>query len=85
MAAGVEPGRGVVILAFNRPEWFVANLATIAVGARPAGIYTNSTPEQCRYIIEHAEAAVAVVDNREALERLEGAGGPAGRTARRSS
>jgi long-subunit acyl-CoA synthetase (AMP-forming) len=75
VALGVEPGQGVVILAFNRPEWFVANLATIAVGARPAGIYTNSTPGQCRYITEHAEAAVAVVENRESLERLEGAGG----------
>jgi long-subunit acyl-CoA synthetase (AMP-forming) len=79
VATGVEPGQGVVILAFNRPEWFVANLATIAVGARPAGIYTNSTPEQCRYVTEHAEAAVAVVENRESLERLQGAGGrPAG-------
>jgi long-subunit acyl-CoA synthetase (AMP-forming) len=79
VATGVEPGQGVVILAFNRPEWFVANLATIAVGGRPAGIYTNSTPEQCRYITEHAEAAVAVVENRESLERLQGAGGrPAG-------
>jgi long-subunit acyl-CoA synthetase (AMP-forming) len=79
VATGVEPGQGVVILSFNRPEWFVANLATIAVGARPAGIYTNSTPEQCRYITEHAEATVAVVENRESLERLQGAGGrPAG-------
>ena len=33
VATGVQPGQGVVILAFNRPEWFVANLATIAVGA----------------------------------------------------
>jgi long-subunit acyl-CoA synthetase (AMP-forming) len=76
VATGVEPGQGVVILAFNRPEWYVANLAAIAVGARPAGIYTNSTPEQCRYITEHAETAVAVVENRESLERLQGAGGP---------
>ncbi len=79
VATGVEPGQGVVILAFNRPEWFVANLAAMAVGARPAGIYTNSTPEQSRYITEHAEAAVAFVENRESLERLQGAGGrPAG-------
>jgi long-subunit acyl-CoA synthetase (AMP-forming) len=79
VATGVEPGQGVVILAFNRPEWYVTNLAAMAVGARPAGIYTNSTPEQCRYITEHAEAAVAVVENRESLERLQGAGGrPAG-------
>jgi long-subunit acyl-CoA synthetase (AMP-forming) len=74
VATGVEPGQGVVILAFNRPEWFIANLATIAVGARPAGIYTNSTPEQCRYITEHAEAVVAVVENRETLERLRASG-----------
>jgi long-subunit acyl-CoA synthetase (AMP-forming) len=79
VATGVEPGQGVVILAFNRPEWYVTNLAAMAAGARPAGIYTNSTPEQCRYITEHAEAAVAVVENRDALERLQGAGGrPAG-------
>jgi long-subunit acyl-CoA synthetase (AMP-forming) len=79
VALGVQPGQGVVILACNRPEWFVTNLAAISAGARPAGIYTNSTPEQCRYITEHAEAAVAVVENREALERLQGAGGrPAG-------
>ncbi len=75
VATGVEPGQGVVILAFNRPEWYVANLATIAVGARPAGIYTNTTPEQCRYITEHAEAAVAVVENHASLERLQAAGG----------
>jgi long-subunit acyl-CoA synthetase (AMP-forming) len=75
VATGVAPGQGVVILSFNRPEWFIANLAAMAVGARPAGIYTNSTPEQCRYITEHAEAAVAVVENRASLERLQGAGG----------
>ena len=75
VATGVGPGRGVVLLSSNRPEWFVANLATIAAGAHPAGIYTNSTPEQCRYITEHAEAAVAVVEDRASLERLQGAGG----------
>src|SRR5512136_2548433 len=80
-AHGGQPAlaQGVAILSGNRPEWFVTNLAAMAAGARLAGIYTNSTPEQCRYIAEHAEAAVAVVENRALLERLEGAGGrPAG-------
>src|SRR5512136_2560500 len=54
VAAGVEPGSGVVILSANRPEWFVASLAGATVGARVVGIYTNSTPDQCRYIAEHA-------------------------------
>jgi len=75
VALGVEPGRGVVILAANRPEWYVAHLASMSAGACPAGLYTNSTPDQCRFITEHAEAAVAFVENADALARLEGAGG----------
>ena len=50
----------------------------MSAGARPAGIYTNTTPEQCRFITEHAGAAVAFVENEEALARLEGAGRPSG-------
>jgi long-subunit acyl-CoA synthetase (AMP-forming) len=75
VSQGVKPGQGVVILAFNRPEWYVAHLAAMCAGACPAGIYTNSTPEQCRFIAEHAEASVAFVENEAALGRLEGAGG----------
>jgi long-subunit acyl-CoA synthetase (AMP-forming) len=79
VALGVAPQSGVVILSANRPEWFVASLAAAMAGARAAGIYTNSTPEQCRYIVEHAEAPIAVVDTPEALAKLGGAGGrPAG-------
>ena len=78
MALGVEPGSGVIILGANRPEWFVADLAAIAAGGLPAGIYTTSTAEQVRYIAEHAEAVVAVVENRQLLERSGLLNGPAG-------
>src|SRR5512143_3519863 len=74
VAAGVEPGSGIVILSANRPEWFVTSLAGASVGARVVGIYTNSTPGQVRYIAEHAEAALAVVDGPEALAKLRGEG-----------
>jgi len=70
VALGAGPGHGVTIMAFNRPEWFVANVGAMAAGALPAGIYTSSTPEQCRYIADHAAAAVAIVENREYLERF---------------
>lgn len=70
MALGLEPKKGVVILGYNRPEWFLAHLGAIAAGAVPAGIYTTSTAEQCRYIAAHAEAQVAVVENRESLLRI---------------
>jgi long-subunit acyl-CoA synthetase (AMP-forming) len=78
VALGVERGQGVVILSANRPEWYFAHLAAISIGARPAGIYTNSTPEQCRYIGEHAQAVVALVDDERALDRMLAGGRPAG-------
>jgi len=68
---GVAPGEGVAIMGFNRPEWFVADLAAIACGGVPAGIYTTSTAEQCAYIADHCRATVAVLENREYLSRFE--------------
>ncbi len=70
IALGLAPGQGVAIMGYNRPEWFVADIAAIAAGALPAGIYTTNTAEQCRYIADHAEAAVAVVENRDYLARF---------------
>jgi long-subunit acyl-CoA synthetase (AMP-forming) len=63
IALGVEPGEHVVILGYNCPEWFVADIGAIAAGAIPAGIYTTNTPEQCRYIAAHCDARVAFVEN----------------------
>ena len=69
-ALGVAPGTGVAIMGFSRPEWYVADIATMAAGGLPAGVYTTNTPEQCHYIAEHAEAVVAIVENPEYLERF---------------
>ncbi len=62
---GVEPGKGVAIVGFNSPEWVIADLAAIYAGAMPAGIYTTNSPEQCRYVAHHCEAAVAFAENAE--------------------
>ncbi len=68
---GVERGSCVVILGNNRPEWFIANLGTIAAGGLPGGIYTTSTAEQCSFIAEHSEAAVAFVEHPGQIAMLE--------------
>jgi len=70
ISLGLEPGRGVIIIGYNRPEWFIANLAAICAGGIPAGIYTTSTPHQCAYIATHADAMIAVVENDEQLAKL---------------
>ncbi len=71
MQLGVERGSCVVILGNNRPEWFIANLGTIAAGGLPSGIYTTSTAEQCSYIAEHSEAVVAFVEQPGQIAQLE--------------
>ncbi len=68
LALGLQPGQGVVIMGYNRPEWFIADLAAIAAGGVPTGVYTTTAPDQVRYIADHCEAAVAVVENRGYLE-----------------
>ncbi|MFQ5524623.1 MAG: AMP-dependent synthetase/ligase [Thermoanaerobaculia bacterium] len=67
---GHRPGQAIAIIGFNRPEWVISDLAAIAAGGMPAGIYTTSSPEQCHYIAEHAEAAVVVAEDASQLEKL---------------
>ena len=70
LAAGLIPGSKVTILGFNRPEWVILDLATMAVGGAPAGIYTTSSPEEVRYITAHAEAPVILVENKLQLDKV---------------
>lgn len=67
---GVARGNTTCILGFNRPEWVILDVATMCVGAAPAGIYSTSSPEECRYIIGHAEAPVVLVENDAQLKKI---------------
>ncbi|HZO15776.1 MAG TPA: long-chain fatty acid--CoA ligase, partial [Polyangiaceae bacterium] len=60
----------VCILGFNRPEWTVMDLACMAVGGAPAGIYTTCSPPEVAYIVRHTEAKVVLVENKEQWEKI---------------
>jgi long-chain acyl-CoA synthetase len=47
-ALGVGPGRATCVLGFNRPEWVIFHVATMATGGAGAGIYTSSSAEGSR-------------------------------------
>jgi long-subunit acyl-CoA synthetase (AMP-forming) len=70
IALGVAPGEHVTIIGFNCPEWFIADVAAIAAGAIPAGIYSTNTAEQCQYVAAHCDARVAFVDDEEQLAKF---------------
>ncbi len=67
---GVKSGDRVAIMAYNRPEWLVADLAIMAAGAITVPIYHTSTTRQTDYILKHAGAEVAFVARSEKAEML---------------
>ena len=67
---GLGKGEGVSIIGRNRPEWFAADVGAILAGGVPAGIYTTCSPQQCQYITDHCDAAVAVVEDAQQLAKF---------------
>lgn len=62
-ALGVQKGDRVAILSENRPEWAIADLASLAVGAVDVPIYATLTAAQVKYILEDSQAKVAFASN----------------------
>ena len=62
-ARGVGSGDRVLLLAENRPEWAIADLAIMAAGGVTVPAYTTNTAETHAYLLSHSAAAAAVVSN----------------------
>ena len=45
MALNVNHGDKTCVLGFNRPEWNIFHIASMSIGAVPAGIYTTCSVE----------------------------------------
>jgi long-chain acyl-CoA synthetase len=69
-ALGIGPGDRVVMLLGNRPEFHVADLAALLLGATPISIYNSSSPGQIAYLARHAGASAAIVEHSQYLERV---------------
>lgn len=70
VALGFQPGQVVCILGFNRPEWAVMDIACMAAGGAPAGIYTTNSPSEVQYVVDHSEAPVVLLENLEQWEKV---------------
>ncbi len=70
-ALGVGPGDHVAIMARNRPEHLIADLAAVHLGATAVSLYNTLAPEQIQYVAGHCTAKVAVVECGPFMERWE--------------
>ncbi len=67
---GVKPGDRVVLVSENRPEWAIADLAIMAIGAITVPAYTTNTVDDHLYILDHAGAAAAIVSTERLAKRV---------------
>src|SRR3954471_22636835 len=59
---GVRHGDTVALMLANRPEFMVADMAAVSLGATPFSVYLTSAPEQVAYVVRDAGARVAIVE-----------------------
>jgi len=73
---GIKPGDRIALLSENRPEWSIADLAILSLGAINVPIYTTQAVDQIRYILVDSGTRAIFVSNRKlfkhAAKALEG-------------
>ena len=69
---GFARGERVAIVGDNRPQLYWAVMAVQALGGIPVPIYQDSIEKEMEYIIDHAEARFAVVEDQEQVDKLLG-------------
>ena len=62
-ALGVKPGQRLMLMMRNRPEFHWLDLAAQFIRATPVSIYNSSSAEEIQYLVQHAEAEVAIVED----------------------
>lgn len=61
---GIKPGDRIAILSENRPEWSMADLAILSLGAINVPIYTTQAVDQVRYILQDSGTRAIFISNR---------------------
>jgi long-chain acyl-CoA synthetase len=69
-AQGLAPRDRVLLVAENRPEWLIADLAIMAAGGITVPAYTTNTTRDHAFLLEHSGAAAVVVSNERLAKQL---------------
>lgn len=68
--AGVAAGDRVLLVSENRPEWGIADLAIMSVGAITVPAYTTNTVDDHIHLITDCQPRVSIVSSAQLAERL---------------
>lgn len=69
-ALGIEPGDRVALIAENRPEWAIADMAIMAAGAITVPAYTTFTTEDYRHVLGNSGAKALILSSSALAQRV---------------
>jgi long-chain acyl-CoA synthetase len=69
-ALGIAPGDRVVIAMENRPEWCIAEIAILSLGAIAVPAYTTNTAADHQHVIDNVRAKAALVSTKKLAAQL---------------
>jgi long-chain acyl-CoA synthetase len=67
---GIGKGDRVALVAENRPEWLIADLAIMSAGGVTVPAFTTNTVADHRHVLTHSGAKAAIVSSRQIAKRL---------------
>lgn len=67
---GIEKGDRVAILSENRPQWVVADMATMMIGAVNVPLYPSLPPNQIAYIMQNSECKAIITSTMLQLNKV---------------
>ncbi|MFQ5794342.1 MAG: AMP-dependent synthetase/ligase [Candidatus Bipolaricaulia bacterium] len=69
VALGVEKGDRIALISENRPEWAIADIGMVHIGAINVAIFPTLPPGQVQYIVEDSESKIVFVSSKGQLAK----------------
>jgi long-chain acyl-CoA synthetase len=68
---GIKPGDRIALISENRPEWSIADLAILSLGAINVPVYTTQEVDQIRYILTDSGARAIFISNKKLFKHAQ--------------
>src|SRR3990167_7102476 len=70
ISLGLKHNYKISILGDSDPQWIWAEIAAQAAGASVVGIYSDSLPNEVKYIASHSDSTIVVVQDQEQVDKI---------------
>jgi long-chain acyl-CoA synthetase len=71
LAKGITKGDKVALISTNRPEWTITQMAVTQIGAVLVPIYPTITAEDYKYILNHCEAKLVILEGEIVMRKVQ--------------